>query len=86
MASTHDEGDADSIRRYDVVVRGTIDATLAAQFTCATLIADEDLTQIDVTVADQAELVAILQQLFAAGIELVSLNQRDAAGEPASTG
>jgi hypothetical protein len=78
MADTRDEGAADTTRCYEVVVRGALDATLAATLPSRTIVSDDDLTRIDVTVADQAQLLAILRRLFAAGVELVSLNQRNA--------
>lgn len=85
MADTHTEVAKDTTRRYEIVVRGAIDATLMAALACPTIVSDDDLTRIGVTVADQAQLFAILRQFFTAGIELVSLNQSSNAEGPAST-
>jgi hypothetical protein len=86
MADTHTEVAVDTTRRYEVVVRGALDATLVAASPSPTIVSDDDLTRIDVTVADQAQLFAILRRLFAAGVELISLNQRNDTEGPASTG
>jgi hypothetical protein len=75
MAGRRGDVAADTTRRYEVVVRGRLSAELVAALPRPTVVSDADLTRLGVTVADQSQLHDILDRLFAASVELVSLRQ-----------
>jgi hypothetical protein len=85
MAGTRSDIAADTTRRYEVVVRGTLSTELVAALPGPTIVPDASLTRLRFTVADQARLHDLLDGPFEADVELVSLRQlRDAdraAGE-----